>query len=149
MNIKVYKCSDEELKNEIRDLSTRALEFMFKKRKKILNKVYISIKIDNEETGKEKAYGLCSWTDQMHKPKRFSIVLNDKVSKKTFKQTLLHELVHVKQYLLNELKDCQNGSIKWKKKEYEDTQTYYEYINLPWEKQATAISQKLYQKLCT
>jgi hypothetical protein len=149
MNIKVYKCSNEELRNEIRVLSTRALEYMFRNRKKILSKVYITIKIDNEETNREKAYGLCSWTDQMHNPKRFSIILNDRVSKKVFKQTLLHELVHVKQYLLNELKDCYNGNVKWKKKVYEDTQSYYEYIDLPWEKQAFSISEKLYQKLCT
>ena len=149
MNIKVYKCSNEELRNEIRVLSTRALEYMFRNRKKVLNKVYISIKIDNEETNNEKAYGLCSWTDQMHNPKRFSIVLNDKVSKKVFRQTLLHELIHVKQYLSNELKDCYNGNVKWKKKVYEDTQSYYEYINLPWERQAYYLSEKLYNKLCT
>lgn len=149
MNIKVYKCSDEELKNEIRSLSSKALELMFKNKMKLLNKVYVTIIIDNEETKKEKAYGLCSWTDQIHRPKRFRITLNDKVSKRFFRKTLLHELVHVKQYIMNELKDCHNGNVKWKKKIYEDTESYFEYVNTPWEKQAYAMSEKLYQKLCT
>jgi len=149
MNIKVYKCSDEELRYEIRELTSRALEFMFKKRKKLLNNIHISIKIDGEETRKENAHGLCTWTDQIYRPKRFSIVISDTLSKKMFKKTLLHELVHVKQYIINELKDCYSGQIKWKKKIYEDTQDFFEYVNTPWEKQAYSMSEKLYKKLCT
>jgi len=149
MNIKVYKCSDEELRYEIRELTSRALEFMFKKRKKLLNNIHISIKIDGEETRKENAHGLCTWTDQIYRPKRFSIVISDTLNKKMFKKTLLHELVHVKQYIINELKDCYSGQIKWKKKIYEDTQDFFEYVNTPWEKQAYSMSEKLYKKLCT
>jgi hypothetical protein len=149
MNIKIYKCSDEELKNEIRDLTSRALEFMFKKRKKLLNNIYISIKLDGGETAKENAYGLCSWTDHIYRPKKFSIIISDTLSKKTLKKTLLHELVHVKQYTMNELKDCYSGHIKWKRKIYEDTEDFIEYINTPWEKQASSMSEKLYKKLCT
>jgi hypothetical protein len=149
MNIKIYKCSEDELKYEIRDLSTRALQYMFKKRKKLLNNIHLSIKIDHEEAAKENAFGLCAWTDQIYRPKRFSIILSDKLTKKMFRKTLLHELVHVKQYIMNELKDCYSGQIKWKKKIYEDTENYREYINTPWEKQAYSMSEKLYQKLCT
>ena len=149
MNIKIYKCSDEELRDEIRDLSSRALEYMFKKRKKLLKNVCVTIKLDHEETVKENAHGLCLWTDHIYRPKKFSIVLSDKLNKKLFRKTLLHELVHVKQYIMNELKDCYSGQIKWKKKIYEDTEDYYEYINTPWEKQAYSVSEKLYEKLCT
>lgn len=149
MNIKIYKCSDEELKNDIRDLSTRALEFMFKKRKKLLKNIHISIKLDSEITRKENAYGLCMWTDHIYRPKKFSIVISDKLSKKMFKKTLLHELVHVKQYIMNELKDCYSGQIKWKRKIYEDTEDFVQYINTPWEKQAYSTSERLYKKLCT
>lgn len=149
MNIKIYRCSDNEMRNEIRNLSIEALEYMFKKRKKLLNNIRITIKIDNKETKKEKAYGLCIWTDRINKPKCFNITLNNEVSKRVFKKTLLHELVHVKQYIMDELKDCYNGNVKWKKKIYEDSESYHSYINSPWEKQAYNISEKLYQKLCT
>lgn len=149
MNIKVYKCSDELLKNEIKQISTYALELMLKKKKSVLKNVYISIKIDHEAAMAENAWGLCVWTDQMYKPKKFSIVLSDKLSKRVFRKTLLHELVHVKQYLTSELKDCKSGYVKWKKKMYEDAEGYYEYINLPWEKQAYQISDHLYQKMYT
>ena len=36
MNIKVYKCLDEELRNEIRSLSSQALELMFKNKTSLI-----------------------------------------------------------------------------------------------------------------
>lgn len=151
MNIRIYKCSDETLKREIRDLTTFALELMFKSNRKKLNNVHVSIKLDHEEVSAENAVGLCTWTDQIHNPKKFLIKLSDKLSKKTFRKTLFHELVHVKQYLTSELKDFYTGEVRWKKKIYEDTETYhiedyYAYMNTPWEKQAYRMSENLYKK---
>lgn len=146
MSIRVYKCSNQELREEIRDLSSKALKFLLKKKKNVLNKVHISIKVDHDLAQKESAWGLCWWTDQINSPRRFTIVVSDKLSRKNFIKTLLHELVHVKQYLLGELKDNYNGNVKWKKKYYEDTATYYAYINMPWEKQAYQVSEILYKK---
>ena len=148
MNIRIYNCEDKDLKNEIRQLSKLILSTLIH-RKKLLNNISISIKFDNETLYEYDALGVCWWNDRNINPRSFSILLRQNLNKKTFKKTLIHELIHIKQYLLNELKDFSSGHVKWKSTVFEDTENFDIAINSPWEKEAYRLSEKLYIKLCT
>ena len=148
MNIRIYNCEDKNLKNEIKDLSKLTLNTLVH-RKKLLNNISISIKFDDDYLEKYNAMGLCWWNDKNVNPRKFSIVLSNKLSKKQFKKTLIHELIHIKQYLLNELKDFSSGYVKWKSTVFEDSEDLDVIVNSPWEKEAYRLSEKLYIKMCT
>lgn len=61
-------------------------------------------------------------------------------------QTYIHELVHVKQYLLGELLDYVSGKTRWKKRIYEDRGDQWRNFSSPWEKQAYNVSKSMYFK---
>lgn len=61
-----------------------------------------------------------------------------------------HELVHIKQYYRGELKDLENGNVRWKNKNYKysfkdqfkDLKAYY---FSPWEREAYGYQEGLYE----
>jgi len=62
---------------------------------------------------------------------------------------LAHELVHVMQYEKGLLEDLDSGLCRWKGKIYLDCALYtcpLLYENAPWEQQAFALQDRLYQK---
>jgi hypothetical protein len=62
---------------------------------------------------------------------------------------LAHELVHVMQYETGLLEDLPNGLCRWKNKIYLDCSLYdcpILYENSPWEMQAFALQDRLYDK---
>lgn len=143
MNIKVTNCTDISLRKEIKKVSEFVMEYFFKGSKMLTN-VCLNIKIDNNETKQNNAWGLCTWIDNRHKPRKFLIELSTEQTKKNFFLTLIHELVHVKQYLTGEMKDYMSGEAKWKKTFYKKLETVSDHTSLPWEKQAYKLSEKLY-----
>lgn len=61
-------------------------------------------------------------------------------------EILAHEMVHVKQYALNELKDVGNLNASWHGKVYEGCDVNSdEYFFLPWEVEAFGMQVGLYQ----
>jgi hypothetical protein len=78
-------------------------------------------------------------------PRRFHIVVHDIINIKDFIQVLIHEMVHVKQYVLGELNDKPVGDsfkIYWKKEDHTDTP----YYKQPWEIEAYQLQKDLYVK---
>lgn len=145
MKLRILNCKDE-LKSEIRQVVYVALQVLLKGRKKILKNVRLTIKIDDKETDSEQAWGLCYWADRRHSPRKFVVVLNSRPSRRKRLEVLAHELVHVKQYLIGDLKDYCSGAVRWKKKRYQDTTEYEKYINTPWEKEAYHQSRLIIEK---
>lgn len=85
-----------------------------------------------------KEYGLCSPTDFDSRYYRdFEILLNRKSSRKNQIATIIHEMVHVKQFALGELKQYARGGYRWlgKSISYENEKEAYETI--PWEIEAS------------
>jgi len=148
MNIRIYKCPDKELKKQIKQLSIETLETLVQK-KKLLRNISIMIKFDDEFLSDKNAWGMCWWNDKNTNPRKFSIILSNNLCKRTFKKTLIHELIHVKQYLLNELKDFSSGQVKWKSQIFEDSEDHNTIVRFPWEREAYHLSEKLYIRLCT
>lgn len=82
---------------------------------------------------KEDEYGYCNIVDNN---RNFVIDVNKNVTIKDLVSTIIHEMVHVKQFARNEM----NGhNMQWKSKIIsEDT----DYMDLPWEKEAYRLEEK-------
>tara|TARA_R110002153_G_scaffold38030_1_gene110812 strand:+ start:4036 stop:4509 length:474 start_codon:yes stop_codon:yes gene_type:complete len=95
---------------------------------------------------KESFYGDCIWEDSVYRPREFTMHLDSKQSKPYLIQTLMHELIHIKQFARAELKDVYNSHTlsMWKGTLYDITVTKYE--DLPWEIEARAEEGVLYEK---
>ena len=78
--------------------------------------------------------GYIEWVDKPVKPRKFRMVLNSLYKKKQTLLTLAHECVHLKQYVLDELRDASRNTSKWKKESFDiDKVHYYDH---PWETEA-------------
>jgi hypothetical protein len=83
------------------------------------------------------------WMDKPVRPLEYKIVLNSDYKKKQTLISLAHEMVHARQYIRGELKDCTTKSnCKWRKKEIDEENTYYYF--LPFEIEAHGLEFGLY-----
>lgn len=133
-------------------------------RKSVIDKTNINIKIlskaDLEASGAypemRKSIALCSYEDVKNGKRTFSLILtasrqNSRAKKpwlrnKALLRDLAHELVHVKQYLNNEMFGYVSGDIRYKGEIFtaqhmSDEENYY---NTPWEIEAYGREQGLY-----
>ena len=77
---------------------------------------------------KGKVYGFCERVE----PRSFSIEIQRGMSNRKLISTVMHEMIHVKQYVKNELIDYESGNIQWKSRKFKDL----DYWNQPWEREA-------------
>ena len=84
------------------------------------------------------AVGYCMMEDTN---REFEIEVDRELSLKDFITTLTHEMVHVKQYARNEMDD---QGMRWKKAKVKKGTNYYD---LPWEKEAYKMQDKLAQQV--
>lgn len=146
MQIRVSCCYDEELKQQLKEMALFVLPKLVKGRPILLNNLKLYVKMDDKLTIEEDAWGLCYWKGNPYRPRAFSIYIRSSLSSIGIIQTYIHELVHVKQYLLGELTDYASGKIKWKKRIYEDLDDQWRDLSSPWEKEAYKISKSMYSK---
>jgi len=81
------------------------------------------------------AYGYCMEEDTN---REFTLSIRKGMSVKDLISTLVHEMIHVKQYARNELRNV-NGKTMWKKKDHSNTS----YEDAPWEKEAYRLEKGL------
>ena len=147
MKLRVVNCKDVRKKHEIKEVVKYTLDKLLNKSKHILNDITITVELNSAKASKDKTWGYCQYTDNLAYPRRFHVVLHRNTSKRNFLEVLMHELVHVKQYALGELKDSEKGLVFWKKKTYNwDIYDLEHVMNIPWEKQAYELSEKLCDK---
>ena len=74
------------------------------------------------------------------KRREFSVVLDKNVDTKDLIRTVIHEMVHIKQYIRKEMDSEIVGSrMRWKSKTYPYD---IEYNDMPWEKEANKLETK-------
>lgn len=74
--------------------------------------------------------GLCTQMDK----RNFNIQIEDSLEFDDMIVTIMHEMIHVKQYVKNEMADLSCGNVRWKKCTYNpDNLDYWDH---PWEKEA-------------
>ena len=83
--------------------------------------------------------GYCSMEDDERRI--FSIEIHKSLKLRQLIMTLIHEMVHVKQFARNEMDDFPiNGRHRWKSGTVPKNVTYYD---IPWEKEALRLQEKL------
>jgi hypothetical protein len=81
--------------------------------------------------------GFCNPFDfDERSPREFELLLNRNLSKSEQLITIAHEMVHVKQFALNEWKVYDNDEYRWRGKKVRHPRK--KHFNLPWEKEAIA-----------
>jgi len=79
--------------------------------------------------------GSACWVDDNTNPREFEININPKLSRKSYLQTLAHEMTHVKQYAKGELKTLFNKrEMRWKGHYIGENDMHY--FDQPWEVEA-------------
>ena len=103
----------------------------------------------------------CTYDNVVEGKKYFSVVLNIKQISKNGKRPetrlrkmlidLGHELVHIKQYLNNEIFDYKSGDIRFKGSYFDSSYAENEelYYDSPWEIEAYGREQGLYAMFCS
>ena len=86
----------------------------------------------------EGEFGSCDIQDNI---RNFTIEVNKNVSLKDFVSTIIHEMVHVKQFARKEMSAY---DMKWKSKNIPEKT---DYMDLPWEKEAYRLEAKLVKEI--
>lgn len=150
MRLRVVRCRDLKKKVEIKTATRYALDQLLSSKKEILQDLSITIELNNIKANKAKSWGYCQCSDNVKAPRKFLIVMHKNISKRNFYEVLMHELVHLKQYATEELTDCDEKFVKWKKRLY--NWNIYDTVHImciPWEKEAYVVGEKLYNKYLT
>ena len=109
---------------------------------KFLPRHKIEVEILHRGLKRERVYGYCDFTDENHKrPREFLIELDTHMSEELYIQTLLHELVHLRQWVLGSLQ-LRYGKMCYCKEPVEK----YEYEYQPHEIEAREQEETLYEQ---
>lgn len=122
--------------------------------KSIQKKLNITIKIcDSFDKGWQ---GECEYVGNENNIRKFNIVISLKSMNKQAKdltkklkepiKTIIHEMVHVKQYANNQLFDYIDGNTKFEGKVYKNAKTYTDYWDMPWEIEAYGRTEGIYEQ---
>lgn len=83
------------------------------------------------------AYGYCMELDDN---RTFELEIDKNLRLFDFVSTICHEMTHLKQYARSEMKQLDDGRIRWKKVVYPSG---YDYDKSPWEKEAFKVETEL------
>lgn len=135
MLVKVYGAKSPRLRGLIRDAVNYAADKFFDRR--IKDNLEITIKFKNNLMKESGNIAECEWIDSHVRGRIFEVIIDRAQS--TFLQivSIMHEMVHIKQYakgeLVQSMKNCKDH--KWNKTEWIDDEKVG-YYDLPWEIEA-------------
>ena len=118
-----------------KEIAYKVVEFCIKELMPRIRTLDITVNIKKI---KSDAVGYCMMEDTN---REFEIEVSKELSLKEFISTLTHEMVHVKQYARNEMDGCGG---RWKTAKVKKGTNYFD---LPWEKEAYRLQDKLAQKI--
>jgi hypothetical protein len=108
-----------------------------------LNKFFprhkIHVEIVHRGLKREQVYGYCDYVGETRRPRHFLIELDTHMDKELYIQTLLHELTHLRQWVIGSLR-MRRGKMCYGKECVED----YEYWYQPHEIEAREQEETLY-----
>lgn len=124
-----------------RQLTQSVAEFMDRKFFGRYKTLAVNFEISRTLMRDHEVAGLC-YPQGSYRPREFDIDLSTDLSTIDFIKTVIHELVHVKQYVKGELIDRQRGraSVLWNGKDHTKTS----YTKQPWEREAYRLQESLY-----
>lgn len=107
---------------------------------KFLPRHKIDVEILHRGLKQEAVYGYCDFVDQSYRPRDFLIELQTHLNKESYIKTLLHELVHLRQWVTGSLK-FRRGKMCYGTEPVEN----YEYQFQPHEISAREQEETLYE----
>ncbi len=128
------------------DLAVEALEFFTGSlmSKRLCSNLRIRLFFKEGMLKKQKLEGMCSWDDDNHRPREFTVTVDSGLSRRRLLLSLAHESIHIKQYATGELRYLIRGcACKWKGAEYNDEGI--PYPDLPWEVEAWDRERELFE----
>ena len=106
---------------------------------KFLPRHKIDVEILHRGLKREAVYGYCDYTGESYRPREFLIELQTYMDKELYTKTLLHELVHLRQWVLGSLRS-KRGKMYYGKVPVE----LYDYWDQPHEIEAREQEESLY-----
>lgn len=132
MKISIYGKNEKLSREEIRS----ATKFFISKLipTKVADLLIIKIK-NTDSFYNNNIIGYCYQDERFDDNQHFVVEISNKISKQKQLNTLAHELVHVKQYALGEMQDCEDDANKclWHGKLYDFDDSGDIYWESPWE----------------
>lgn len=108
-----------------------------------LNKFFprhrLDVRVVHRGLKRELVYGWCDFEDDHRRPRSFLIELDTHMTKENYIKTLLHELVHVRQWVTGSLRQ-KRGKMYYNTTAVED----YDYLDQPHEIEAREQENVLY-----
>ena len=108
---------------------------------RFLPRYRLDVRIVHRGLKRELVYGWCDFEDDYVRPRSFLIELQVFMNRELYIQTLLHELVHVRQWVLGDLRQ-KRGKMYYGPHKIED----YDYEDQPHEIEAREQEVTLYQE---
>jgi len=125
-----------------REIARDVVEFMQQKYFDNIANLQVEMKLSKVLNRDDCADGLCFVLDSGSKPRNFEVCIDTRLSLEDFIKTIIHEFIHIKQYVRGELVDQIRGRAKttWKTKDHTKTP----YSKQPWEREAYRLQEKFY-----
>jgi hypothetical protein len=111
---------------------------------KYLPRHHIYIEMLHRGLRREQVYGYCSVSGTIYRPREFLIEIDPKLDLELYTKTILHELVHLRQWVQETLKE-RRGKMLCNDKTF-DNLDYWEY---PHEVEAHYLEEVLYEDYLT
>ena len=99
----------------------------------------VGINIHHRGMKRDDSFGFCDYIDCAYNPREFEIELQSNMGAVLYTKTLLHELVHLRQWIQGTLK-LKSGRMYWKGESVDR----WDYLNQPHEVEAFELEEKLY-----
>jgi hypothetical protein len=118
--------------------------------KRMLKNLSIKIELNRTLLKTDGIEGSCvwdEWNEWEKSPRDYSIVLDSTISLRDILINLAHEMVHVKQWVRDEMYEyAEPNKVRWMKKTYDMSEmNYYDY---PWEIDAFGRQLGLFVRMC-
>jgi hypothetical protein len=111
---------------------------------KYLPRHHITVEVHHRGLRREQSYGYCSVAGDIYRPREFLIEIDPKLDLELYTKTLIHECVHIRQWVKGLLKE-RRGKMLCNDKTFEDLD-YWEY---PHEVEAHYLEEILYEDYLT
>ena len=111
---------------------------------KYLPRHHIYIEMLHRGLRREEAYGYCSVSGAIYKPREFLIEIDPKLDLELYTKTILHELIHLRQWVKGTLKE-RRGKMYYKDINCDDL----DYWELPHETEAHSLEEMYYHDYLT
>ena len=106
---------------------------------KFLPRHHVIVTVLHRGLNREYAYGYCDYVGESYRPRHFLIELDTHMNKELYIKTLLHELIHLRQWVVGSLQ-VRYGKMCYCKEPVEK----YDYVNQPHEIEAREQEETLY-----